>query len=229
MSAKHTFLAWDFKTDSAGEKLVLLQIANNSNDDGISWYSIEKMAVSCGMGVRTFQRHLNKLEEIQVIEIQRRPNKSSVYKMTWDRCKNRNCQIGTTELPKWHGGTAKMADDLNINPKTNLESTLSDSSNQTGYVQSLFEKFWKNYNCDKNSKVKKQYALKAFARLMKGKSENEALMLTHAMLVYYQDYLVGVVFGSDRMHPTTYINGRQWEDNPEFMETFKKQWELDNE
>jgi hypothetical protein len=223
MSAKHTFMAWDFKTESAGVKLVLLQIANNSNDDGVSWYSIDKMADSCGMGVRTFQRHLNFLESEKVIEVVRRPNKTSVYKLVWMNYQSeesgtanlapRNCQNGTSR-------GAKMAHDLNNEP--NKESNNS-------FVCSLFEKFWKNYNCEKTAKVKKQDAKKAFLRLMRGKSDKKAEMITYAMLTHYQDNLVGVVFGADRMHPTTYINKRQWQDDPEFMEKFEQQWEKDNE
>lgn len=225
MSAKHTFMAWDYKSESAGVKLVLLQIANNSNDDGVSWYSIDKMAEACGMGVRTFQRHLNFLEVEKVIEIMRRPNKTSVYKLVW-----LNYQVdsvhenGTAKLTPWNcqidtSRGAKIAHDLNKEP--NKESNNS-------FVCSLFEKFWKNYNCEKTAKVKKQDAKKAFLRLMRGKSDKKAEMLTYAMLVHYQDNLVGVVFGADRMHPTTYINKKQWEDNPEFLEDFEKQWELEN-
>lgn len=223
MSAKHTFMAWDFKTESAGVKLVLLQIANNSNDDGVSWYSIDKMADSCGMGARTFQRHLNFLESEKVIEVVRRPNKTSVYKLIWMNYQSeesgtanmapRNCQNDTSR-------GAKMAHDLNNEP--NKESNNS-------FVCSLFEKFWKNYNCEKTAKVKKQDAKKAFLRLMRGKSDKKAEMITYAMLTHYQDNLVGVVFGADRMHPTTYINKRQWEDEAEFMEQFEQQWEKDNE
>lgn len=225
MSAKHTFMAWDYHTESAGEKLVLLQIANNSNDDGISWYSIEKMAESCGMGVRTFQRHLNKLEESQVIEIVRRPNKTSVYRMVWRNCQNGMIEnSGTAILAGWNcqndtSRGAKMAHDPNSESNKELENN---------FVCSLFEKFWKNYNCEKTAKVKKQDAKKAFSRLMRGKSNAKAEMTTYAMLTHYQDNLVGVVFGADRMHPTTYINKRQWEDDPEFMENFEREWMKEN-
>lgn len=225
MSAKHTFMAWDYKSESAGVKLVLLQIANNSNDDGVSWYSIDKMAEACGMGVRTFQRHLNFLEVEKVIEIMRRPNKTSVYKLVWLNYQADSVhENGTAKLTPWNcqidtSRGAKIAHDPNKEP--NKESNNS-------FVCSLFEKFWKNYNCEKTAKVKKQDAKKAFLRLMRGKSDKKAEMLTYAMLVHYQDNLVGVVFGADRMHPTTYINKKQWEDNPEFLEDFEKQWELEN-
>lgn len=225
MSAKHTFMAWDYFTESAGEKLVLLQIANNSNDDGISWYSIEKMAESCGMGVRTFQKHLTNLESLQVIEITRRPNKTSVYRMVW-----RNSNNSIVE----NSGTAEIAGRNGNNCTSRPAKTAHDPNNESNkesnntFVCDLFERFWRNYNCEKSAKVKKQDAKKAFLRLMRGKSDKKAEMIMHAMLVHYQDNLVGVVFGADRMHPATYINKRQWEDNPEFMQEFEKQWEIEN-
>lgn len=217
-------MAWDYKTESAGVKLALLQIANNSNDDGISWYSVEKMAEACGMGVRTFQRHLTSLEDSKVLEIVRRPNKTSVYKLTWMNYQQEGQESGTAKLAPWNcqndtSRGAKMAHDPNN--ESNKES------NNT-FVCDLFERFWRNYNCEKSAKVKKQDAKKAFLRLMRGKSDKKAEMIMHAMLVHYQDNLVGVVFGADRMHPATYINKRQWEDNPEFMQEFEKQWEIEN-
>lgn len=220
MSAKHTFMAWDYKAESAGVKLALLQIANNSNDDGISWYSIEKMADACGMGVRTFQRHLSALEEARVLEVVRRPNKTSVYKLVWMNYQQESQNSGTAKMAPWNcqndtSGGAKLAHDPN--KELNKES---DNS----FVCSLFDKFWKHYNCEKTAKVKKQDAKKAFLRLMRGKSDKKAEMLTYAILTYYQDNLVGIVFGADRMHPTTYINKRQWEDDPAFIENFERYW-----
>lgn len=224
MSAKHTFMAWDYKIESAGVKLALLQIANNSNDDGVSWYSIEKMADACGMGVRTFQRHLAALEDARVIEIVRRPNKTSVYKLTWMNYQQENNESGTAKMTPWNcqndtSRGAKLAHD------PNKESNKEPNNN---FVCDLFEKFWKNYNCEKTAKVKKQDAKKAFLRLMRGKSDRKAEMLTYAMLVHYQDNLVGVVFGADRMHPATYINKKQWEDNPDFLASFEREWEKEN-
>lgn len=224
MSAKHTFMAWDYKIESAGVKLALLQIANNSNDDGVSWYSIEKMADACGMGVRTFQRHLTALEDARVIEIVRRPNKTSVYKLTWMNYQQENNESGTAKMTPWNcqndtSRDAKLAHD------PNKESNKEPNNN---FVCDLFEKFWKNYNCEKTAKVKKQDAKKAFLRLMRGKSDRKAEMLTYAMLVHYQDNLVGVVFGADKMHPATYINKKQWEDNPDFLASFEREWEKEN-
>ncbi len=58
MSAKYTFLAWDTPIENAPLKLALLQLANNADDAGFSYYSISKMAESCGMSERTFMRKI---------------------------------------------------------------------------------------------------------------------------------------------------------------------------
>lgn len=79
MSAKWTFWAWEKKIKSAPKKLVLLQLANNANDDGHSWYSISKMSVSCGISERTFQRHIKELEEEKILLVERRSNRPSIY------------------------------------------------------------------------------------------------------------------------------------------------------
>lgn len=218
MSAKHTFMAWDYQTESAGMKLALLQIANNSNDDGISWYAIEKMAESCGMGVRTFQRHINDLEKLGVIEITRRPNKTSVYRLVWRNCQNdtsdnsgtanlapRNCQNDTSR-------GAKMAYDPNNEPNKDPENN---------FVRVIFEKFWSNYPL----KVGKQEALSAFKRLMKGKSEAKCRMLMNLILSFHLERIEQGVFGADKLHASTLLNKQRWNDDPEYVKNFESQWE----
>lgn len=217
MSAKHTFMAWDYQTESAGKKLVLLQIANNSNDDGVSWYSIEKMAIACGMGERTFHRHLKELEQDQVIEINRRPNRTSVYRLTWWNCQNgtnkesgtakmapSNCQNGTSM-------TAKMADDPKTSPKIDLESI---------FVRELFEKFWRNYPV----KVGRKPAEKSFNKVMRGLNRSQAIMLMNMILNYHSIQIESGVLGSDKLHASTLLNQERWNDNPEFVEQFKSEW-----
>lgn len=82
MSAKWTFWAWDQEIKSAPKKLALLKLADNANDGGKSWYSIAKMAKSCGVSERTFIRSLQELEKINLLRIEKRPNRPSVYTLT---------------------------------------------------------------------------------------------------------------------------------------------------
>ncbi|HDM8140678.1 TPA: helix-turn-helix domain-containing protein [Vibrio harveyi] len=86
MSAKWSFFAWevgetlDGKPLKSGEKLALLCLANNADDSGESWYSVEAMAKKSSMSVRTFQESIKKLEKGGLIEVIRRSNKTSIYK-----------------------------------------------------------------------------------------------------------------------------------------------------
>ena len=81
MSAKYTFLAWEIELTNPLLKIALLQLANNSNDDGISWYAIEKMAKRAGMSESSFRRKTQELESMGLLKIIRRQNKTSVYKL----------------------------------------------------------------------------------------------------------------------------------------------------
>ena len=84
MSAKYTFLAWDTPIENAPLKLALLQLANNADDDGFSYYSISKMANSCGMSDRTFMRKIADLEKLKVLSVERRGNRPSLYTLVGD-------------------------------------------------------------------------------------------------------------------------------------------------
>ena len=79
MSAKWTFWAWEVDIKTAPKKLALLQLANNADDDGKSWYAIAKMAKACGVAERTFQRQIQSLENDNLLKVDRRSNRSSVY------------------------------------------------------------------------------------------------------------------------------------------------------
>lgn len=81
MSAKWTFWAWEQDIKTAPKKLALLQLANNANDDGISWYSIGKMAIACGVSDRTLQRQIQSLEDDGLLIVERRSNRPSIYKL----------------------------------------------------------------------------------------------------------------------------------------------------
>lgn len=96
MSAKYTFLAWDTPIDSAPLKLALLQLANNADDNGFSFYSISKMALACGMSERTFQRKISEMEEKGILTVERRSNRPSLYNLIGDEMGVTLCQLQTS-------------------------------------------------------------------------------------------------------------------------------------
>ena len=131
MSAKFTFWAWSMKLTKAPLKLALLQLADNANDDGVSWYSVPKMADRCGMSERALQGHLKSLVDMGLLKIKDRPGTSSVYHLQY--------QEATLLAPQiLHHTPADSADDPNNEPnkidpiseKHSLPSKLDDRVKQ---------------------------------------------------------------------------------------------------
>lgn len=102
MSAKYTFLAWDTPIENAPLKLALLQLANNADDDGFSYYSISKMAISCGMSDRTFMRKIAELEEKGVLTVERRSNRPSLYTLIGDEMGVTLCHLQKSDVTACH-------------------------------------------------------------------------------------------------------------------------------
>ena len=118
MSAKYTFWAWEVDINKAPLKLTLLQLANNANDDGVSWYSVPKMARRCGMSERALQGHIKTLEEIGLLVVKDRPGTSRIYELQY------------SEVLLKCGTPAESAGDLNNEFKIEPNSYLSAKADQ---------------------------------------------------------------------------------------------------
>lgn len=131
MSAKYTFLAWDTPIDNAPLKLALLQLANNADDDGFSYYSISKMAIACGMSERTFMRKISELEKMKVLTVERRANRPSLYTLIGDEMGVSLCHLQSAEVTESHTEVTEShlvgdreSHDLNNTPNTIPESNI---------------------------------------------------------------------------------------------------------
>lgn len=134
MSAKYTFWAWDQPINKAPLKLALLQLADNANDDGVSWYSVPKMADRCGMSERALQGHIASLVDMGLLRITERPGTSRVYALQYQEAQilahpRRICAPPPQIL---RPTPAESADDpnneSNIEEKTFLPVNPADSS-----------------------------------------------------------------------------------------------------
>ncbi len=128
MSAKWTFWAWEQDIKTAPKKLALLQLANNANDDGKSWYSIGKMALACGVGDRTFQRQIQSLEDDGLLHVERRSNRPSIYTLNDEveitLHEDLGCQSGGAGCQSDVSGGVTESPDLNSNPNNNPNNSL---------------------------------------------------------------------------------------------------------
>jgi len=129
MSAKYTFLAWDTPIENAPLKLALLQLANNADDDGFSYYSISKMAQSCGMSNRTFMRKISELEKMGVLTVERRANRPSLYTLIGDEMGVSLCHLQEAEVTESHSTVTEShltgdreSHDLNSTPNNHPDN-----------------------------------------------------------------------------------------------------------
>lgn len=124
MSAKYTFWAWAIKLQKAPLKLTLLKLADNANDDGVSWYSVPKMAEHCGMSDRAFQGHLKTLVDMGLLKINERPGTSCVYHLQYHEAHliatqnlhHTPADISGVPPQNLHHTPAESADDPNNEP-----------------------------------------------------------------------------------------------------------------
>ncbi len=64
------------------QKLVLISLADQANDDGVSWPGVTSMARRTCLAERSVQRALRELVALGLVTIKERPGRSSVYVVT---------------------------------------------------------------------------------------------------------------------------------------------------
>ena len=74
MSFSATRWAWK-QTASSRDKLVLLALADRSNDQGECWPSMARIAIDCGLSRHTVMRSVAKLRQLGLVETTQRKNK----------------------------------------------------------------------------------------------------------------------------------------------------------
>lgn len=204
MSAKYTFLAWDTPIENAPLKLALLQLANNADDDGFSYYSISKMAIACGMSDRTFMRKIAELEEKKILTVERRSNRPSLYTLIGDEMGVTLCHLQKSEVTECHAEVTEchlVGDSVSCDPNNTPNNT------PESIINNAFDHFWLNMKLTKNNK---QAAKKSFAKV--AKKEPDQMYFSNHLIADTEARFNNRQFGFDKIHPTTYLNGRRWED-----------------
>jgi AraC-like DNA-binding protein len=143
MSAKYTFLAWDTPVKDSSTKLALLQLANNADDNGFSYYSISKMALACDMSDRTFMRKIQILEKLNVLTVERRSNRPSLYTLIGDEMGVTICHLQPPQVTGCHAGVTDchgVGDNLSLVPNNDPKS------NPNNIVECEFEVIQNLYN-----------------------------------------------------------------------------------
>jgi hypothetical protein len=122
--------AWPI-TVTPVQKLVLISLADQANDDGICWPGVASMAKRTCLSERSVQRALRELSHLGLLTITLRPGRSTVYRVTaggvtesppsqsHHRGVSQSHPRGVTESP---GGCHSVTQTI-IEPSTNRQSS----------------------------------------------------------------------------------------------------------
>ena len=211
MSAKYTFLAWDTPIENAPLKLALLQLANNADDAGFSYYSISKMAESCGMSERTFMRKISDLEKMKVLTVERRANRPSLYTLVGDEMGVTLCHLQESQVTVCHGEVTEShlvgdreSHDLNSTPNT------TPNNNNLSVITDGFNHWWNLYPVSRRKN--KNGCFNKFKAKCKKLTEEQIEDLVNAISEDIQKRIIEV--DELKYMPTTepYINQERWKD-----------------
>ena len=218
MSAKWTFWAWDLPIKTAPKKLALLQLANNADDDGKSWYSIGKMAIACGVSERTFQRQIQSLEVDGLLVVERRSNRPSIYVLKEEMC------IKLTGVTDCRGDTVTGQGDrltgqgdtvtpLGVTESRTILTIYPNNTPNNDLNNSLSRAFDVFYSAGLVKKSKSA-AIKSFAKLV-AKEKADPMLVALRLTDDIAARIESKQFGIDNLHPSTYLNNKRWEDDIE--------------
>lgn len=98
MSVHFTAPVWKIRGLTPMQKLILLKIADNANDEGICWPSLSTIADDCGCSSRTVSRAISHFNDIKLLSHDRRFNKSNVYKFNKDTMSSLNSNEDTMSI-----------------------------------------------------------------------------------------------------------------------------------
>ena len=213
MSAKYTFLAWDTPIENAPLKLALLQLANNADDDGFSYYSISKMAASCGMSEKTFQRKIADMEKMGILTVGRRANRTSLYTLVGDEMGVTLCRLQNTEATESLGTAteSRLVSDRESHDLNNTPNTTPESIDNKLY---LFDVFWDAYD-------KKKGRPKCEGLWKKLKGDEIELIFNNL-----PNYVLSTPVKQYRSNPETWLRNKGWNDEVINNEQFNGQTQI---
>lgn len=214
--------AWQVKCRSAAEKLVLMALADNADNDGYCWPGNAKTAERCQMSESSVRRHIVALERAGLIEkVKRRRRKDGTLSVWIYRLTLSKAQDSATAHPQPVGTGAQKSDHIcteicapvnaqepsvepSLNPQLTHVSDITQEAEILDDSESLFITFWRDYPRSEG----KQPARRAWAKL----SEIEQRAAVEAVPVHVEHWRRDKTERKFIPHAATWLNARRWED-----------------
>jgi len=179
-------------------------------------FGLDSYAEKTKVSVMRLRRLVDLLEKHQMINRVKSSKYSLISIVNYDKYQADNRQTTSTE----------QADNNTKRSKENKEvNTLVDSAESpVDFLENEFDRFWRNYPV-KKSKVP---AKRTFMSMMKGKKESQVRMWVDLIINYHLDCIDREEIGADKLHPSTLLKQKRWEDDPAYCENFKQEWIREN-
>jgi hypothetical protein len=188
-------------------------------------FGLEAWSAKTGVSISKLRRLLDMLEKDKMISRQK-TNKYSLISIT-NYATYQDDDRQTASKPQADDKQTAIPKELK-NIRSKEDNTLVDSgespAEKVDFVSKEFDRFWRNYP----TKKAKKPALSAFRSLVKNKRESQVKFYVDMILNYHLDCIARLEPGADALHAATLINQKRWEDDPEYIENFKREWIKEN-
>lgn len=203
--------AWKNSRAAGATLLVLLALADISDDDGHSYPGIPHLARKTRLSTRTVRRQLSSLEELGELRVDRHVGRPNVYEIITDPGQIGDPQEGAKQGQNDPGQS--VTPDTSDHDRGQIEHSLliptrhdtpMVNGGSSDPVQDHFNEFWVAYP----RRVKKVAAEKAYRAAVKVTTPETILT---ALAAYAK-----TVAGKDAefiSHASTWLNGKRWLDD----------------
>ena len=116
---------WALQEMSSTQKLVLISLADQANDDGVCWPSLKKMSARTCLSERAIREAINWLSSTQILKISDRFNSSNVYTID---CSLYNPAPVAPPAPSAAPPLRQVPTNLQLEPTINLHSKKNSAS-----------------------------------------------------------------------------------------------------
>lgn len=181
---------WPLQGMNATQKAVLISLADNANDDGVCWPSIEYIAKRTCLSPRSVQSAIKWLQDASILKLTERAGRSNVYLITPAEfappqtphpAKTANTPANNVKTPADAAGAPAIAAPRTIN---NRNRTVKEPPKQKlalpDWLPSDLWAMWDRFRKRKDSKAwtedAKQLSLRTLARLRDGGNDPQGVI-----------------------------------------------------
>lgn len=181
----------------------------NDNQD-MAWPSYVRMIEETGLSRATIAKYLKLLEDEGWIQRERENGENTTYIAKLPKAlelgvKNLDSSLGEL-VQQLNGGS--LTDELPLVQQLNTNKQVNKQGSKQDNIDRSFEIFWQAGM----RKVNKSGAIKSFKKAFNDSEYKCADLFANALANDVRARVENMQFGFDKMHPTTYLNQKRWND-----------------